>query len=83
MLERENGVSRRRVKELEYDLEECKADVVRERKRMKARELDQEAEKKRNGETGHRAAQEEEARYFSAVEEKKSMSYQHSASDYT
>ncbi|PFH53357.1 hypothetical protein AMATHDRAFT_1416 [Amanita thiersii Skay4041] len=33
-LEEENGVSRRRVRELEYELEECKREVVRERTRL-------------------------------------------------
>ena len=33
-LERENAVSRRRVTELELELETCKADVVRERTRL-------------------------------------------------
>ncbi|KAF8336782.1 hypothetical protein F5887DRAFT_986477 [Amanita rubescens] len=32
-LEEENGVSRRRVRELEYELEECKREVIRERTR--------------------------------------------------
>ncbi|KAF8630896.1 hypothetical protein AX17_005254 [Amanita inopinata Kibby_2008] len=33
-LEEENGISRRRVRELEYELEECKREVVRERTRL-------------------------------------------------
>jgi hypothetical protein len=33
-LEDENGISRRRVRELEYELEICKEDVVRERTRV-------------------------------------------------
>lgn len=64
-LERDNGISRRRVKDLEYELEECKAEVAYERKKMKARELNKEAER-------DSAAQEEGMRYRSAVEEKKS-----------
>ena len=32
-LEEENSISRRRVRELEYELEECKREVVRERTR--------------------------------------------------
>ena len=33
-LETENSIARRRVRELEYELEECKRDVVRERTRI-------------------------------------------------
>ncbi|KAM6494066.1 hypothetical protein JOM56_010427 [Amanita muscaria] len=33
-LEEENSISRRRVRELEYELEECKRDVVRERTKL-------------------------------------------------
>lgn len=33
-LETENSIARRRVRELEYELEQCKRDVVRERTRI-------------------------------------------------
>jgi hypothetical protein len=33
-LEEENGISRRRVRELEMELEDCKRDVIRERTRL-------------------------------------------------
>lgn len=33
-METENSIARRRVRELEYELEECKRDVVRERTRI-------------------------------------------------
>ncbi|PPQ73164.1 hypothetical protein CVT24_009101 [Panaeolus cyanescens] len=39
-LEDENGISRRRVRELEMELEECKREVARERTRLLERELD-------------------------------------------
>jgi hypothetical protein len=37
-LEQENGISRRRVRELEMELEVCKRDVARERTRVLERE---------------------------------------------
>jgi hypothetical protein len=37
-LEQENGISRRRVRELELELEACKRDVARERTRVLERE---------------------------------------------
>lgn len=37
-LEEENGISRRRVRELELELEVCKRDVARERTRVMERE---------------------------------------------
>lgn len=37
-LEEENGISRRRVRELEFELEECKREVARERTRLFERE---------------------------------------------
>jgi hypothetical protein len=37
-LEEENGISRRRVRELELELEVCRRDVARERTRVLARE---------------------------------------------
>lgn len=37
-LEEENGISRRRIRELEMELEECKREVTRERTRLFERE---------------------------------------------
>jgi hypothetical protein len=79
-LERENTVSRRRVTELELELETCKADVVRERTR-----LGQEASRvastsnsrldrsyKAPGDTSFR---EMEQRYKQTVQEKKGVPF--------
>jgi len=79
-LERENAVSRRRVTELELELETCKADVVRERTR-----LSQEASRvastsnsrfnrsyKSPADTSFR---EMEQRYKQTVQEKKGMPF--------
>ncbi|CDO75300.1 hypothetical protein BN946_scf184654.g8 [Trametes cinnabarina] len=87
-LEAENSVSRRRVRELELELEACKKEVARERTRI----LEQSAMREENSSVGlrgrrsqqeqqqQRKAQEEEAdlagaeaRYKAAVEEKKAL----------
>ena len=92
-LEAENSVSRRRVRELELELEACKKDVARERTRIIEheqsinRDADPQASKKRVASQRERVQQQEdqqkkmeedqaelaaaEARYKTAVEEKK------------
>lgn len=69
-LEKENGVSRRRVRELEAELEDCKREVRRERARVD--DLGIEAERLRKGKA---RAREDDAdvsiRYREVVEEKK------------
>ena len=80
-LERENGVSRRRVTELEFELEECKAEVAKERTRVRERERenDQEAQIERERERQRHVRgkmREEEKRYREVVEEKKGHLFQ-------
>ncbi|KAF8488343.1 hypothetical protein JB92DRAFT_3016971 [Gautieria morchelliformis] len=77
-LERENGVSRRRVTELEFELEECKAEVAKECTRVRERELerDEEAQIERERERERHVRgrmREEESRYRAVVEEKKAL----------
>ena len=79
-LERENAVSRRRVTELELELETCKADVVRERTR-----LNQETSKVASTSNprlnrsytvpGDTSFREMEHRYKQAVQEKKGVHF--------
>lgn len=75
-LERENGVSRRRVTELELELEDCKIEVAKERTRVRERERerDEEAQIEWEREKERRVRgrmHEEENRYREVVEEKK------------
>ncbi|KDQ62237.1 hypothetical protein JAAARDRAFT_189583 [Jaapia argillacea MUCL 33604] len=79
-LEDENGISRRRVRELELELDECKQQVARERARVLDIEKStsrQRSDKVRVVEATRRAhveEQEENAkRYREAVEEKKAL----------
>ena len=44
-LEVENGISRRRVRELERELEDCKREVAVERTRVQARDVAEQASK--------------------------------------
>ncbi|KIK80929.1 hypothetical protein PAXRUDRAFT_833216 [Paxillus rubicundulus Ve08.2h10] len=82
-LENENGVARRRVRELEYELEQCKRDVVKERTRIMESQdaIDISAariagpsttrakgKEKRNKETDQHAS-----KYFEIVEERKAL----------
>jgi hypothetical protein len=79
-LERENTVSRRRVTELELELETCKADVVRERTR-----LNQEASRVASTSNSRpnrsyaapadTSTREMEQRYIQAVQEKKGVPF--------
>lgn len=79
-LEAENSISRRRVRELELELEECKKDVARERTRILEREQidaraaqEQAARAARRGQKAVDMAETEDdiKRYKEAVEEKK------------
>lgn len=80
-LEAENSISRRRVRELELELEECKRDVVRERTKILEREqlgarIVQE-KASRTSRTGAKVIEETEddlRKYKEAVEEKKGLS---------
>jgi hypothetical protein len=72
-LEEQNSISRRRIRELEMELEDCKRDVQRERTRVEEREgvimrLKMEGQQQREG-NGREAKTAE--RYRQVVEEKK------------
>lgn len=78
-LEEQNSVSRRRVRELEMELEGCKRDVRRERTRVEEREsviagLRRESEQDRKGKGRQVEAVE---RYRQVVEEKKGELHLH------
>ncbi|KAG0704780.1 hypothetical protein DFH29DRAFT_331029 [Suillus ampliporus] len=70
-LETENGIARRRVRELEYELQQCKRDVARERSRI----MDQDAGEPswKRGKEERREKEEEQSKYFEVVEEKKAL----------
>ncbi|KZW01501.1 hypothetical protein EXIGLDRAFT_829977 [Exidia glandulosa HHB12029] len=79
-LEQENGAARRRVRELEMELDDCRAEVARERTRV----LDAEARDRKEREKGKARASATandqrataniwESRYKEVVEEKKSL----------
>lgn len=79
-LESENSISRRRVRELELELEECKKEVARERTRMEQsmRQHDEEFERRERAAAKARKAREAELqneedykRYKEVVQEKK------------
>ncbi|KAF4569937.1 hypothetical protein EYR40_008916 [Pleurotus pulmonarius] len=81
-LDEENGISRRRVRELEMELEVCKREVARERTRVLEREemLVQhkvESERRQAKDKGKQKEQDDleavERRYREAVEEKKAL----------
>jgi hypothetical protein len=82
-LEKENGTSRRRVRELELELDVCRAEVVKERTRAKEeimksekariKERDQFDRKGKGKATGEGI--DWEARYHEVVEEKKGPLY--------
>lgn len=80
-LEAENSISRRRVRELELELEECKRDVARERTKILEREqFDAHSAQEKASRATHkgvRVVEETEddiRRYKEAVEEKKGLS---------
>jgi len=81
-LEEENGISRRRVRELEMELDECKREVARERTRLFEREELQTHQYAYNRTKGKGKAKDGpseidderlHARYKEAVDEKKGM----------
>jgi hypothetical protein len=67
-IEAENTISRRRVRELELELEECKADVARERTRVLEREDTLLRQRER---VARQEADAGDRRYQQVVEEKK------------
>jgi len=77
-LEEENGISRRRVRELEMELEDCKREVVRERTRLIEQEELLKQRMKRTSKGKERARTDDSfhfhERYKEAVEEKKGSS---------
>lgn len=80
-LESENSISRRRVKELELELEACKKEVARERTRILAMEIEDverqhaatmRAHAELKGKSkAYSTSLEDQSRYKEAVEEKK------------
>ncbi|KAK0187925.1 hypothetical protein F5146DRAFT_934495 [Armillaria mellea] len=86
-LEDENGVSRRRVRELEHELELCKIEVTKERSILmqkeeylaeQQRELELEEARRRKGKGKAKArdisfSREDTSRYLEVVEEKKAL----------
>jgi TolA-binding protein len=81
-IERENATSRRRVTELELELENCKGDVQREKTRLQdlSRTVGQRStafngNATRGTRNGDVSLQEGERRYKEAVEEKKGQQY--------
>jgi uncharacterized Fe-S center protein len=80
-LETENGVARRRVRELEYELEQCKRDVVRERTRIMesqdaidisaARIAGPSTSRAKGKEKKNKETDQHASRYFEIVEERK------------
>ncbi|KAK0201843.1 hypothetical protein DFS33DRAFT_1386145 [Desarmillaria ectypa] len=86
-LEDENGVSRRRVRELEHELELCKIEVTKERSMLvqreeflsqQQRELELEGARRRKGKGKAKArdisfSREDTSRYQEVVEEKKAL----------
>ncbi|KAJ3560987.1 hypothetical protein NP233_g10476 [Leucocoprinus birnbaumii] len=78
-LEEENGISRRRVRELEMELEDCKREVARERTRLIQQEeqVKQAAYRAAKGKARARDLSEDSAqyheRYKEIVEEKKAL----------
>ncbi|KAF8839562.1 hypothetical protein BDN67DRAFT_905345 [Paxillus ammoniavirescens] len=82
-LETENGVARRRVRELEYELEQCKRDVVRERTRIMesqdaidittARTAGPSTSRAKGKEKKSKEPDQHASRYFEIVEERKAL----------
>ncbi|KAI0775518.1 hypothetical protein BD413DRAFT_470828 [Trametes elegans] len=83
-LEAENSVSRRRVRELEHELEECKKEVARERTRIEqsapprdevagGRTQREQQQQKRKAQQDAAELAAAEARYKAAVDEKKAL----------
>ncbi|KAI6027548.1 hypothetical protein BKA83DRAFT_4230522 [Pisolithus microcarpus] len=81
-LENENSIARRRVRELEYELEQCKRDVVRERTRILESQDAIDVSSRLPGPSTSRAKGKEKktkeadqtaSKYFEVVEEKKAL----------
>ncbi|KAF8133420.1 hypothetical protein EV363DRAFT_1259120 [Boletus edulis] len=82
-LETENSIARRRVRELEYELEECKRDVVRERTRIMesqdvidasaARLAVPSTSRAKGKERRNKDADPHASKYFEVVQEKKAL----------
>lgn len=78
-LESENSISRRRVRELELELEACKREVARERTRVMEREevivqQQQDVERARRGKSRVLEVEDQtNERYKEVVEEKKGL----------
>ncbi|PSS06838.1 hypothetical protein PHLCEN_2v3557 [Hermanssonia centrifuga] len=72
-LESENSISRRRVRELELELEECKKEVALERTKVLEREQIITQQQRDRLAQSTTKTQEEESRYKEAVEEKKAL----------
>ncbi|KAG1749342.1 hypothetical protein EDB19DRAFT_1904857 [Suillus lakei] len=70
-LETENGIARRRVRELEYELQQCKRDVARERSRIIEQDTGEPSWIR--GKEERREREEEQSKYFEVVEEKKAL----------
>ncbi|KAG1743245.1 uncharacterized protein EDB91DRAFT_1126491 [Suillus paluster] len=70
-LETENGIARRRVRELEHELQQCKRDVARERSRIMEQDAGEPSWKR--GKEDQREREEEQSKYFEVVEEKKAL----------
>lgn len=78
-IEKENATSRRRVTELEMELDTCKQDVVRERTRLHDLSRSQQQKSfspsKQQRTVSSSSVQESERRYRQVVEEKKGEWY--------
>ncbi|KAH7885112.1 hypothetical protein F5I97DRAFT_1882568 [Phlebopus sp. FC_14] len=81
-LESENSIARRRVRELEYELEQCKRDVVKERTRIMEsqdapditmRPVGPSTSRTKGKEKKVRDADQQSSKYFEIVEEKKAL----------
>ncbi|KAI6166665.1 hypothetical protein EDD17DRAFT_1544980 [Pisolithus thermaeus] len=81
-LENENSIARRRVRELEYELEQCKRDVVRERTRIlesqdaidvNTRLPGPSTSRVKGKEKKTKEADQSASKYFEVVEEKKAL----------
>ncbi|KAG2065035.1 hypothetical protein BDR04DRAFT_1145580 [Suillus decipiens] len=70
-LETENSIARRRVRELEYELQQCKRDVARERSRII--EQDAGASSWQRSKDERREREDGQSKYFEVVEEKKAL----------
>ncbi|KAG2365161.1 hypothetical protein BDR07DRAFT_1399588 [Suillus spraguei] len=70
-LETENSIARRRVRELEYELQQCRRDVARERSRIIEQDAGESSWTRSKDE--RREREEGQSKYFEVVEEKKAL----------